>query len=36
MGYGSTAAGGMFILISVVSLFTMRILQGKKEAQHEI
>lgn len=31
MGYGSAAAGGMFILISVISLVTMRILNGKKE-----
>lgn len=31
MGYGSTVAGGMFILISVVAIITMRILQGKKE-----
>jgi len=32
MGYGSAVAGGMFILISLVSLVTMRILNGKKEA----
>ena len=32
MGYGSAVAGGMFILISIVSLLTMRILNGKKEA----
>ena len=32
MGYGATIAGGMFILITVVSLITMRILNGKKEA----
>ncbi|MCI9633692.1 MAG: sugar ABC transporter permease [Ruminococcus sp.] len=31
MGYGSAVAGGMFILISVISLLTMRILNGKKE-----
>lgn len=31
MGYGSAVAGGMFILISVISLITMRILNGKKE-----
>jgi raffinose/stachyose/melibiose transport system permease protein len=32
MGYGSAVAGGMFILISVVSLLTMKLLNGKKEA----
>lgn len=32
MGYGSTVAAGMFILISIVSLVTMRILNGKEEA----
>ena len=31
MGYGSAAAGGMFILISVISLVTMKVLNGKKE-----
>ncbi|MGL6201195.1 MAG: carbohydrate ABC transporter permease [Lachnospiraceae bacterium] len=31
MGYGSAVAGGMFILISIVSLLTMKILNGKKE-----
>lgn len=31
MGYGSAVAGGMFILISVISLITMRLLNGKKE-----
>ncbi|MCP1102125.1 raffinose/stachyose/melibiose transport system permease protein [Aequitasia blattaphilus] len=31
MGYGSAVAGGMFILISLVSLITMRILNGKKK-----
>ena len=31
MGYGSAVAGGMFILISVISLLMMRILNGKKE-----
>ncbi len=31
MGYGSAVAGGMFILISVIALVTMRILNGKKE-----
>lgn len=31
MGYGSAVAGGMFILISLISLVTMRILNGKKE-----
>lgn len=33
MGYGSAVAGGMFILISIISLLTMRILNGKKEAE---
>ena len=32
MGYGSAVAGGMFILISMVSLITMKILNGKEEA----
>lgn len=31
MGYGSAVAGGMFVLISVISLVTMRILNGKRE-----
>lgn len=31
MGYGSTVAGGMFILITGISLITMRILRGKDE-----
>ena len=31
MGYGSAVAGGMFILISLISLITMRLLNGKKE-----
>ena len=31
MGYGSTVAAGMFILITVISLITMRIINGKKE-----
>jgi raffinose/stachyose/melibiose transport system permease protein len=31
MGYGSAIAAGMFILITIVSLITMRILNGKKE-----
>lgn len=31
MGYGSAIAGGMFILISMVSLITMKLLNGKKE-----
>ncbi len=30
MGYGSAVAGGMFILISVISLVTMKVLNGKK------
>ena len=32
MSYGATIAGGMFILITIVSLFTMKVLNGKKEA----
>ena len=32
MGYGSAVAGGMFILITLVSLITMKILDGKEEA----
>ena len=32
MGYGSAVAGGMFILITLVSLITMKILNGKEEA----
>lgn len=32
MGYGSAVAGGMFILISMVALITMKILNGKEEA----
>lgn len=31
MGYGSAVAGGMFILITMVSLITMKLLNGKKE-----
>lgn len=31
MGYGSAVAAGMFILISIISLLTMKILNGKKE-----
>lgn len=31
MGYGSAIAGGMFILITALSLITMRIINGKKE-----
>lgn len=31
MGYGSAVAGGMFILISLLSLLTMWVLNGKKE-----
>lgn len=31
MGYGSAVAGGMFILISLISLVMMRILNGKEE-----
>lgn len=32
MGYGSAVAGGMFIVITLISLLTMRVLNGKKEA----
>lgn len=32
MGYGSAVAAGMFILISMVSLITMKLLKGKEEA----
>lgn len=32
MGYGSAVAAGMFILISMVALITMKLLNGKKEA----
>ena len=31
MGYGSAVAAGMFVLISIVSLLTMRLLNGRKE-----
>lgn len=31
MGYGSTIAGGMFILITIISLLTMRAINGKEE-----
>ncbi len=31
MGYGSAVAGGMFILISVIALVTMRLLNRKKD-----
>lgn len=31
MGYGSAVAAGMFILITVLSLVTMRVINGKKE-----
>jgi raffinose/stachyose/melibiose transport system permease protein len=32
MGYGSTVAAGMFIIITVISLVTLRIINGKEEA----
>lgn len=32
MGYGSAIAGGMFILISLIALITMKLINGKKEA----
>lgn len=31
MGYGSAVAGGMFLLISIIALITMRLLNGKEE-----
>lgn len=31
MGYGSTAAAGMFILISVIALVTMKVINGRGE-----
>ena len=31
MGYGSAIAGGMFILITMVSMITMKLINGKKE-----
>lgn len=31
MGYGSTVASGMFLLISAISLFMLKVLNGKKE-----
>lgn len=33
MGYGSAVAAGMFILITLLSLVTMRMINGKKEAE---
>ncbi|HIT89962.1 MAG TPA: sugar ABC transporter permease, partial [Candidatus Merdenecus merdavium] len=33
MGYGSVVAAGMFILISLVSLLTMAILNGRKKGE---
>lgn len=32
MGYGSTVAAGMFILISAIALFTMKVINGKEDA----
>lgn len=32
MDYGSAVAGGMFILISLIALITMKLINGKKEA----
>lgn len=32
MGYGSTIASGMFIVITVISLLTLRVINGKEEA----
>ena len=32
MGYGSAVEGGMFILISMIALITMKLINGKKEA----
>ena len=31
MGYGSAIAGGMFILITMVSMITMKLINGKQE-----
>jgi len=31
MGYASTIASGMFLLITVISLVTMRLINGKEE-----
>ena len=31
MGYGSTAAAGMFILISLIALVTMKVINGKED-----
>ena len=38
MGYGSAIAGGMFILITMVSMITMKLINGKQERafRHEI
>ena len=33
MGYGSAVAGGMFLLITALSLATMRLINGRKEEQ---
>lgn len=33
MGYGSAVAAGMFLLITLLSLVTMRLINGKKEAE---
>ena len=32
MGYGSAIAGGMFIMISLIALITMKLINGKEEA----
>jgi raffinose/stachyose/melibiose transport system permease protein len=32
MGYGATIASGMFVIITVISLFTLKIINGKEEA----
>jgi raffinose/stachyose/melibiose transport system permease protein len=32
MGYGSTAAAGMFILITVIALLFQRLIKGKEDA----
>jgi raffinose/stachyose/melibiose transport system permease protein len=31
MGYGSTIASGMFLVITIISLFTLKIINGKEE-----
>lgn len=33
MGYGSAIAGGMFLLVTAISLITMRLINGRNEAE---